>query len=228
MRHGSRAGLHGIGLHTTNVITPKPVLQTAADLEEYKRQFLGGLKTAVEHAMLAQPHYFIMGMSLEHIISTLEDVRSPIAELEARTGLACAAWHDAAVAALGRFKAKRIGLLTPFDAQGNRNATQVFSELGFDVVSTVGFACANALDIAHVPDAAKETAIADHLATRANRLDAVIQCGTNMSLSQVTERLEPRIGIPIIGINAALLWHALRENGFATPIPGAGRLLREH
>ena len=227
IRHRTSAGLDGIGLHTSNVITPKPVLRNAADLQEYKRQFLGGLKTAVEQAMLAQPHYFIMGMSLEHIIDTLDEIRAPIAELEAQTGLGCAAWHDAAVAALSQFKAKRIGLLTPFDANGNRNAARIFTALGFDVVSTVGFACANALHIAHIPDAAKERAIVDHLATNANRLDAIVQCGTNMSLTQVTERLEPRLGLPIIGINAALLWYALRENGFAKPMHGAGRLFAE-
>ena len=36
-------GLAGIGLHTANVVTPKPQLRTAADLEAYKQQFLGGL-----------------------------------------------------------------------------------------------------------------------------------------------------------------------------------------
>jgi maleate isomerase len=48
-----------------------------------------------------------------------------------------------------------------------------------------------------------------------------------MSLIQVSERLEPVLGIPVIGINAALLWYALRENGISDPLEGAGRLLRE-
>jgi maleate isomerase len=48
-----------------------------------------------------------------------------------------------------------------------------------------------------------------------------------MSLIQVSERLEPLIGIPVIGINAALLWYALREHGISEPLHGAGRLLRE-
>ena len=65
------------------------------------------------------------------------------------------------------------------------------------------------------------------LATPGNRLDAVVQCGTNMSLMQVSERLEPALGIPIIGINAALFWYALRENGFTAPFVGAGMLLRD-
>jgi maleate isomerase len=103
----------------------------------------------------------------------------------------------------------------------------MFEELGFNVVASVGFSCANALHIAHVPDWAKERAILELLATGENELDAVVQCGTNMSLIDVTEKLEPVIGIPILGINAVLFWYALRENGFEGALAGGGRLLQE-
>jgi maleate isomerase len=219
--------LRGVGLHTANVITPKPKLETAEDLLEYKRQFLSGLRTAVDAALLAQPEYMIIGMSLEHILRGIKEVRAPMVEIEAHSKLSWATWHDAIEAALRKYDAKRIGILTPFDKLGNESATQMFEELGFDVVSSVGFSCANALHIAHVPDWAKEKAIRELLATKENRLDAVVQCGTNMSLMQVAEKLEPVIGIPILGINAVTFWYALRENGFDAPLAGGGRILRE-
>ena len=220
-------GLEGVGLHTANVITPKPKLETEEDLREYKRQFLSGLRTAVDAALLAQPEYMIMGMSLEHILRGLKEVRAPMVEIEAQSKLGWATWHDAIAAALRKYEAKRIGILTPFDRNGNESATQMFEELGFEVVSSVGFSCANALHIAHVPDWAKEKAIVELLATEKNRLDAVVQCGTNMSLIQVAEKLERVIGVPILGINAVTFWYALRENGFEGALTGAGRLLRE-
>ncbi len=222
-----RSGVDGVGLHTANVLTPRPRFGNAAELEEYRQQFLGGLAAAVDQALMAEPHSLIMGMSLEHIVAGIDQVRAPVTEMEAHSGLSIAAWHDAAAAALAKFGAKRIGLLTPFDATGNKNAARMFEDLGFTVVSSVGFSCALALHIAHVPDWAKEKAILELLATPEHRLDAVVQCGTNMSLIQVSERLEPQLGIPIIGINAALLWYALRENGIADPLLGAGRLLRD-
>lgn len=225
-RNSGRHGLEGIGLHTANVMTPRPQFGTADDLLEYKRQFLDGLRAAVDQALLAQPQYLIMGMSLEHIIRGIDEIRAPVAEIEAYSGLSVATWHDAASAALTKLGAKRIGLLTPFDKLGNENAARMFEDLGFEVVSTVGFSCEFALHIAHLPDWAKEKAIIELLATPQNRLDAVTQCGTNMSLMQVSERLEPIVGIPIIGINAALLWYALRENGVSDPLVGAGILLR--
>ena len=221
-------GLRGVGLHTANVLTVSPQLKTDEDLIEYKKQYLGGLRTAVDTALLAQPQYFIMGMSLEHIIAGIKEIRAPMADIETYSGLSWATWHDAIQAALNKFGATRIGLLTPFNKKGNESATQMFEELGFEVVSSVGFSCANALHIAHVPDWAKEKAIMEILATDANNLDAVVQCGTNMSLIDVSERLEPIVGIPILGINAVTFWYALRENGFEGALLGAGRLLREY
>jgi maleate isomerase len=220
-------GLKGVGLHTTNVWTPKPQLNTEADLLAYKEQFLGGLRTAVNEALLAEPQYLILGMSLEHIIGGIDEIRASIADVEAYSALSWATWHDAIQAALDQYGAKRIGIITPFNKQGNEFATQMFEDLGFEVVSSVGFSCANALHIAHVPDWAKEKAIIELLANDENRLDAVVQCGTNMSLVDVSEKLEPVVGIPILGVNAVTFWYALRENGFEGALVGAGRLLWE-
>ena len=221
-------GLEGVGLHTANVITAKPELETDDDLRRYKEQFIGGLSDAVATAKLAQPEYLIMSMSLEHIISGIEDIRALMTDVEESSGLAWATWHDAIEAALKKFAAKRIGLLTPFDKVGNASAVQMSQELGFEVVSSVGFSCANALHIAHVPDWAKEKAIVELLANAENQLDAVVQCGTNMSLVNVSERLEPILDIPILGINAVTFWYALRETGISGPQFGASRLLREY
>ena len=226
-RNQHPGGLQGIGLHTSNVITPRPVLDSADALAAYGAQFLDGLKTAVDAALLAQPHYLIMGMSLEHILDGLDPIRASMHHIAEYVPLPWATWHDAAAAALRRYSARRIGLLTPFDALGNRRAARLFEDLGFEVVASVGFACANALHIAHVPDWAKERAIMDLLATETNGLDAIVQCGTNMSLAQVTERLEPVVGIPILGINAVTFWYALRDAGIEGAVYGAGRLLRE-
>lgn len=219
--------LAGIGIHTTNVITPKPKLETAEDLLEYRRQFLNGLTESINVALLAQPHYLILGMSLEHIIYGLDEIRAPMQDIEKITSLNWSVWQDAAPAALNKFAAKRIGLISPFDAEGNKNAVKMFEDLGFDVVAHFGFACAHALHIAHIPDWAKEKAIIEFLATPENKLDAIVQCGTNMSMLNITERLEPMLNIPILGINAVLLWHALRENGFHQSLIGGGKLMRD-
>lgn len=219
--------LRGIGIHTTPVAIPRPQVGTAEGLEDFKQQFLGGLEKAVQNALPARPQYLIMGISLEHILTGVGQIRETMAQVEAYSPLSWASEHEALTAALHCYGAKRIGLLTPWEQIGNNSAIRMFEELGFEVVSSIGFACGNVQHIAHIPDWAKEKAITELLATSENRLDAIIQCGTNMSLNAVLERLEPIAGIPIIGVNAAIFWYAMRENGFTSPIKGGGRLLRE-
>ena len=225
---GNGPSLGGVGLHTVTVSTPSPVLRTADDLERYKDQFIGGVTAAIEELLLAQPQYLIVGMSLEHILSGLEAVQSFTAAMRKHAGIELAVWHEAAHAALTRVRAKRIGLLTPFDQTGNQNAARLFSDLGYTVAVSVGFSCANALHIAHVPDWAKERAIHELLRPTENKLDAIVQCGTNMSLIEVMQRVEPVLEIPILAINPVLLWYALRETQISGQVNGAGALLREH
>ena len=223
----SGSAFAGIGIHTSPVITSKADLSTPEGLERFKQGFLAGVANAVQVAMLARPQYLILGMSLEHIVSGIEPIRETMGQLARGCDLSWATWHDAAKAALDRFRAKRIALITPFDRTANESAERMFRELGFDVVASFGFCCSNAQHIAHIPNDAKERAITELLATPGNRLDAIVQCGTNMSMLAVTEKLEPSLGIPILGINATLLWYALRESGIQAHAEHAGRLFRE-
>jgi maleate isomerase len=220
-------GLDGIGLHTSTVLTPKPIVDDAAGLETFKRQFLGGIKTSVESGLLACPQYFIMGCSLEHMLVGLDAIRANMAEVETYSPLSWASWHEAVQAAFRCYRVKRVGILTPWEQLGNASAVRMFEDMGVEVVASVGLSCANIQQIAHIPNEAKEKAVLELLATKANKLDAIVQCGTNMSMTAVTEKLEPQLGIPILGINATILWYALRENGFSAPVQHAGRLLRE-
>ncbi len=203
-------------------------MSSPATIEQFRQDFLGGVTNALTSALLAQPQFLIMGpKSPEHIISGIEPIRATAKEIERGSDLSWATWHDASKAALTRYGANRIGLIAPFEGTGIASASRMFTEMGFEVVTTFGFACGNAQHIAHIPNDAKERAALELLAPKQKKLDAIVQCGTNMSMTATAEALEPKIGIPILGINATLLWYALRETGIQTPVLGAGRLLRE-
>lgn len=221
------AGLDGVGLHTTPVITPKPDISTPEGIAAFKAGFISGLESAVQTAVLARPQYMIMGLSLEHILVGIDSIRETMEAVQVRSGLSWATWHDAVEAALGKLGATRIAILTPWEAHGNDSAVRMFNEMGIDVVASVGLTGTDLSHLAHLPDNAKEQAVIEVLATPNNRIDAVVQCGTGMSMMNVIDRLEARTGVPIVAINPTTLWYALRENGFAQPLRGAGRLLRE-
>ena len=216
--------LEGVGIHTTNIQLPKINIQTDSDLNNFKDAFVAGLDKAVDQALLSRPEYLIMGMSLEHILYGLDEIKGLMNNI--KSDLSWATWHDASDAALKKYKAKRIGIISPFSKKGNESAKKMFEDMGYEVVVSFGFACPNLVDIGHIPDSAKEDVIINYLATPENRLDAIVQLGTNMGMINMTEKLEKKIGIPILGINAVTFWYALRENGFDKPLIKSGRLLR--
>ena len=59
-------------------------------------------------------------------------------------------------------------------------------------------------------------------------VDAIVQCGTNLSMVRLADEAERWLGKPVIAINAATWWMALRENGIKDKVYGAGSLLREY
>jgi maleate isomerase len=58
-------------------------------------------------------------------------------------------------------------------------------------------------------------------------VDALIQVGTNLSMVRLAAEAEQWLGKPVIAINTATYWHALRANGITDRIEGFGRLLAE-
>ncbi len=58
-------------------------------------------------------------------------------------------------------------------------------------------------------------------------VDAIIQVGTDLSMLRLADGAERWLGKPVIAINAATLWHALRKNAFSDQFTGYGVLLRE-
>ncbi len=59
-------------------------------------------------------------------------------------------------------------------------------------------------------------------------VEAIVQVGTDLAMVRQADEAERWLGLPVVVINAALLWHALRACGVADQLRGAGTLLREH
>jgi len=59
-------------------------------------------------------------------------------------------------------------------------------------------------------------------------IDAIVQCGTNLSMLRLADEAERWLEKPVIAINAATWWHALRKNGIPDQVQGCGSLMRDH
>ena len=58
-------------------------------------------------------------------------------------------------------------------------------------------------------------------------IDAIVQVGTNMSMVKLAAAAELWLGKPVIAINTATYWHALRANKITDKVQGFGRLLED-
>ena len=119
---------------------------------------------------------------------------------------------------------KTISVITPYPPIGDANVRQFFSEIGFEVKGIAGLACPSATAIAEttvkqVMDAVRQVDGDD--------VDAIIQCGTNLSTVDLFPTLELWLEKPMLPINVATIWHALRACGIDDKITGKGRLLEE-
>jgi maleate isomerase len=54
-----------------------------------------------------------------------------------------------------------------------------------------------------------------------------VQVGTNLACAAVAAEAERWLGKPVIAINTATYWYALRHNGIQDRIAGFGSLLEE-
>jgi len=101
-----------------------------------------------------------------------------------------------------------------------------FTECGFDVVRDLCLECKTWTAIAEVrPDDLREKLI--WLNGDGRDVDAIVQVGTNLSMVRLAAAAELWLGKPVIAINTATYWHALRQNKIMDKIEGVGRLLEE-
>ena len=59
-------------------------------------------------------------------------------------------------------------------------------------------------------------------------VDAIVQVGTNLAMSALAGIAEFWLDKPVIAINTATYWYALRQNGIEDKLHGFGKLLAEY
>merc|ERR1711959_163601 len=223
----NQEAMAGVGIHVAGILIDSPKLTTDEDMLEFLAQFRRQIFITVDRLMTAEPEYITMGMSLETFFGGWEGNKEFKAELQGRTGLNIATGAEACRYALEKFEAKKICIFTPYADIGDRNVVKFFEEIGCEVLRIAGLKCGSATDIAHVPESWCEKIIREDLASTEG-CEAIVQCGTNLSMVSLADRLEHELGIPIIPINTACLWFAMREVGIEAKLQGCTRLFREH
>jgi maleate isomerase len=100
-----------------------------------------------------------------------------------------------------------------------------FGEMGFETVRDVPLRAPSWTGIAQIPESRLREVLRE---LDGPDVDAILQVGTNLSMDRLAAAAERWLGKPVIAINTATYWHALRASGIADRVEGYGRLLAEY
>jgi maleate cis-trans isomerase len=150
--------------------------------------------------------------------------REIVDRIHQATGIRSTTTSTAVLEAFREFNAKKISLATPYPKEVNQIAKTFFESNGIEVVADKGLGIVSSAEIGRLGSAA-----AHQLAMDADRpeAEAILLSCTNLRTFDVLEKLEKRLGKPVISSNQASLWKALKLLGTGLPIWGSGLLLEK-
>ena len=141
---------------------------------------------------------------------------------EAKPDVRCTTPITAAFAAFDAFKARRIGVLTPYPADVNRIVSDYIAARGYQVPVFGSFNSDRDTTVARITPQSIENAVRE-IVSHAD-VDAVFVSCTSVRLMLVCAELEKKLGIPLTSSNHAMGWHALRLAGIDDRIDRFGSL----
>ncbi|MEP3050700.1 MAG: arylmalonate decarboxylase [Erythrobacter sp.] len=180
---------------------------------------------AVRGVLTCNPDFLVMGMSAVTFYGGAEGAQKWRDNIESESGLKLCTGSQSLIEAFNAYGGiKRIAVLSPYYPSANTQVAQFMSDHGIETVRDTCLRCPSWTSIAQVPTA--------QLREELHRLDgddidAIVQVGTNLSMTRLAAAAELYLGKPVIAINTATYWNALRSNGFADRIAGFGRLLED-
>ena len=216
----------GVTNHFSRIRIPDNPVHSDEDFNKLMDDIRESLMESVDSVMTCSPDYLVMGMSAETFWDGLEGSVELEKRVEARAGVKVAMGSDACQAALRKFgDIKRIAVITPYMPVGDAQVNRFFTDCGFEVAAIKGLKCQSPMLIAHESEQTLRDAIIE---LNDPSVEAIVQVGTNLAMARVAGIAEFWLDKPVIAINTATYWWALRQNGINDKIQGFGSLLSHH
>jgi maleate isomerase len=217
----------GVTNHYSRIFTPNAKAVS-------NETFMAGTKLigentldAVRSVMTSEPDYLVMGMSAVTFYGGAKGADAFQEKVEKTAGVSISIGSHSCTAALKAYGGvKRIAFISPYYPVANEQVRNYFTESGFVVVRDIYLECKSWTAIAEVPPDLLRGKLIE-LNGNGRDVDAIVQVGTNLSMVRLAAAAEMWLGKPVIAINTATYWHALRQNKITDKIPGLGRLLEE-
>jgi maleate isomerase len=217
---------HGVTNHIGRIHIPDLPLTNDTEFAQIMTSIEPDLFGAVDRVMSCKPGHVIMAMSIPTFWGGMAGANQLLERLKARSGASVSLGSLACVQALKKFpQVRNIGILTPYQPVGDAQVARFFEENGWKVTAIHSLKRPSEVLIGH----ATTKDLVDGLkALAAKNVDAIVQAGTDLAMADVAAEAEHWLGIPVLAINVATYWSALRENGITDRIRGFGALLAEH
>jgi len=217
----------GVTNHYSRIFTPNAQAVSNETFLAGTEVIGNNVLEAVRSVMTCSPDYLVMGMSAVTFYGGVAGADAFQAKVERESGVGVGIGSHCCTAALKAYGGiKRIAFISPYYPVANRAVAQYFTDSGFEVVRDIYLQCPSWTGIAEVtPDVLRDRLI--ELNGNGRDVDAIIQVGTNLSMVRLAAAAELWLGKPVIAINTATYWHALRNNRIDDKIQGLGRLLEE-
>lgn len=216
----------GVTNHVTRMaLPPRPY----DDQEAYKRALeteVGALDEALRLVMVCEPHALAHGHSIHSFRGDAKRAEDEQARLEERCGIPFITPSRAVLAGLEAIgNPKRIAILTPYWPPADEMIAAFFTSCGYQVVKTHGLRSTGPTAVARFT---REQILQGFADVDSPDADALIHVGTNLPVSALTPLIEERFRKPLIGVNVATYWNALRRLGIKDALPGMGILGEQH
>jgi maleate isomerase len=180
---------------------------------------------AVDVLLSCEMDYLVMGMSAATFWNGRQGASDYLVKMKERAQVGVSCGSFATEAALNVYKAKRIAFLSPYFEVANAQVRRFYQDCGFTVVRDICLQRPSPVQIAHSTDEICRKTI---LELDGDDVDAIVQVGTNLSMIRLAAAAELFLGKPVIAINTATYWHALRAVGIQDKKAGFGHLMEHH
>ena len=215
----------GVTNHYRDIYVEDPEALSDAAFMAGAEKISDGMRDSLRTAVTCRPDYLVLGVSAISFIGGVAGCERFLGEVHDFCGIPMSVGSRAVVAALQAYgDVKRVAFVSPYYPAANAHVRRYLEESGFTVVRDVALRCTSWTDIARVPEARLRDTL---LALDGDDVDALIQVGTNLSMTRLAANAEAWLRKPVIAINTATYWHALRANGIDDRREGFGRLLSD-
>ncbi|MFG6441535.1 hypothetical protein [Roseateles sp. LKC17W] len=213
----------GVTNHYRDIYVENPTALSDKDFVAGTDKIGAALQDALRTARTCAPDYLVMGVSAISFVGGRAGGDDFIRQVEDAVGVRASVGSRSVVAALEAYgNIRRVAFVSPYYPSANAQVRRYLQDSGFDVVRDVPLQCSSWLDIGRQTP---ERLVQVLRELDGDDVDAIVQVGTNLSMARLAPWAELFLGKPVIAINTATYWHALRANGITDPIEGFGRLL---